>query len=396
MRIGDKVRFLNEIGGGIVAGFQGNNIILIEDEDGFQIPMNIREVVVVDNDSDKKQSQRISTQPTASHRPSTDADNDNRSIKSLIGGGYNQSAEEETVEEEYDPSDKEITFVKPIEERLGGNSLHIYLCFVPANIKELSQTKFDAYIVNDSNYYIYYTYSTRDEQVWNLRSNSEIAPNTKQFIEEVRPENINSIENISLQIIAFKKQKDYVLKPVIDAQLRIEPLKFHKLHSYDDNHFFESKAMIHPIVEDDQLVITPSLELNPEKIRQEMLNKKQADNLTTKLKNDYPAAHGTSRSSLSKSDRDPLVVDLHAHEILETTQGMTSIDILQYQLDVFRKTLKNNARNKGTRIVFIHGKGEGVLRRAILNELNYHYKSYQYQDASFQEYGYGATQVTIK
>ncbi len=46
--------------------------------------------------------------------------------------------------------------------------------------------------------------------------------------------------------------------------------------------------------------------------------------------------------------------------------------------------------------MFIHGKGEGVLRRAIINELTYKYKSYTYQDASFQEYGYGATMVTIR
>ena len=34
MKIGDQVRFLNEIGGGRVAGFQGKNIVLVEDEDG--------------------------------------------------------------------------------------------------------------------------------------------------------------------------------------------------------------------------------------------------------------------------------------------------------------------------------------------------------------------------
>ena len=51
---------------------------------------------------------------------------------------------------------------------------------------------------------------------------------------------------------------------------------------------------------------------------------------------------------------------------------------------------------KGKRIVFIHGKGEGVLRSAIVKELRYKYKNYPFQDASFREYGYGATQVTIK
>lgn len=44
---------------------------------------------------------------------------------------------------------------------------------------------------------------------------------------------------------------------------------------------------------------------------------------------------------------------------------------------------------KGQKIVFIHGKGEGVLRRALINDLTYRYKKCTYQDASFQEYGYG-------
>ena len=50
MKIGDKVRFLSEMGGGKVAGFQGKNIVLVEDEDGFQIPTPINEVVVVQQD----------------------------------------------------------------------------------------------------------------------------------------------------------------------------------------------------------------------------------------------------------------------------------------------------------------------------------------------------------
>ena len=53
-------------------------------------------------------------------------------------------------------------------------------------------------------------------------------------------------------------------------------------------------------------------------------------------------------------------------------------------------------RNYGTRIVFIHGKGNGVLREALMKELNHRYKGHDVQDASFREYGFGATQVTIR
>lgn len=127
-----------------------------------------------------------------------------------------------------------------------------------------------------------------------------------------------------------------------------------------------------------------------------MMQKKMNESLKVKLKGDQQAAAQQAKGMGKGADNNLVVVDLHADELLETTGGMSSVDILQYQLEVFRNTIKAYAKQKGTRIVFIHGKGEGVLRRAILNELNYRYKSYQYQDASFQEYGYGATQVTIK
>ena len=50
MKIGDKVRFLSEVGGGRVTGFQGKDIVLVEDEDGFDIPMPVRECVVIETD----------------------------------------------------------------------------------------------------------------------------------------------------------------------------------------------------------------------------------------------------------------------------------------------------------------------------------------------------------
>ena len=52
MKIGDKVSFLSEIGGGRVAGFQGRDIVLVEDEDGFQIPMPVSDVVVTSTGND--------------------------------------------------------------------------------------------------------------------------------------------------------------------------------------------------------------------------------------------------------------------------------------------------------------------------------------------------------
>ena len=54
---------MSEVGGGVVAGFQGKNIVLVEDEDGFQIPTSITDVVVIDNDdyNIKHDVQNVST-----------------------------------------------------------------------------------------------------------------------------------------------------------------------------------------------------------------------------------------------------------------------------------------------------------------------------------------------
>ena len=65
-------------------------------------------------------------------------------------------------------------------------------------------------------------------------------------------------------------------------------------------------------------------------------------------------------------------------------------------MQVFNKTMQEHIDEKGKRIVFIHGKGDGVLRKAIIDELKYRYKTCDYQDASFQQYGFGATMVTIR
>jgi hypothetical protein len=47
MKIGDKVRFLNEVGGGKITAFRPGGIVLVEDADGFEMPVHQNEVVVI-------------------------------------------------------------------------------------------------------------------------------------------------------------------------------------------------------------------------------------------------------------------------------------------------------------------------------------------------------------
>lgn len=97
-----------------------------------------------------------------------------------------------------------------------------------------------------------------------------------------------------------------------------------------------------------------------------------------------------------KKNPEIVEVDLHIHQLLDTTLGMSNADMLLYQLKVVRDTMQAHVAHRGQKIVFIHGKGEGVLRREIEKLLKKEYPKCDYQDASFREYGFGATMVTIR
>ncbi|MDD6025463.1 MAG: DUF2027 domain-containing protein, partial [bacterium] len=175
--------------------------------------------------------------------------------------------------------------------------------------------------------------------------------------------------------------KPFKLKNPALVEYRLDTTKFYKLHCFHDNMYFDSPVIALDIVKNDlpmrQMVIDSS------DLERAMREKRAAEKPNRK-----PVA--------KRSAEGPIVVDLHIDELLDTTAGMSSTDMLLYQLDKFRETIDAHKKHIGQKIVFIHGKGEGVLRKAILDELKRRYPRCEAQDASFREYGFGATQVTIK
>ncbi|CCZ70718.1 DUF2027 domain-containing protein [Bacteroides gallinaceum] len=349
MKIGDKVRFLSEVGGGIVKGFQGKDIALVEDEDGFEIPMLVKECVVIQTDD----------------------------YNIPLKTGKKQGAPE--VEEEPEEEEKPITYRAP--EIKGNDVLNVYLAYVPQDVKAISATAFDAYLVNDSNYFIDYLYLSAEGKSWTLRSRGTVAPNMKQHLEEFDKSALNGMEHVAVQLLAYKDDRTFLLKNAVSMELRVDTVKFYKLHTFQQTDFFAEPALMYDVVRDDESV--KQVFVSADDIREALLQKTVPDQPKV------PKKHQP------KVKNDIVEVDLHIHELLDDTNGMSNSEMLNYQLDVFHKTLNEYKNKKGQRIVFIHGKGDGVLRRAILDELKRKYKNYSSQDASFREYGFGATMVTI-
>ena len=77
----------------------------------------------------------------------------------------------------------------------------------------------------------------------------------------------------------------------------------------------------------------------------------------------------TSKRSTSLNPDGSLTIDLH----IEAIPGGRSIpkgQQLQFQMETFRKVIRENLHHRGKTITFIHGIGDGILKAAIRKELD--------------------------
>ena len=409
MNIGDKVRFLNAVGGGRITGFQGKDLVLVTDEDGFEVPTLRHEIVVVDTDAYNlerkpapgRKSKEINPYDTAEHkkRAQIAAGETHTSVKAALAAHDGEDEGDETyalADENADPADREITFRPRPLERKGADHLSLHLAFVPADTRQLSVTEFEAYFVNDSNLFVRYIALTQHGTDYRLWREGLVEPNRKVFLAKLTHNDLPDLERLTFQLISYKEDKPFALKLPLNVTLRVDGTKFYKLHTFGDSDFFDEPALVRCLVENDRPA--KSVAVSAEAIEEALVTPEIAAHP------DRPARKGDHADAAARAavpgaatlDRNAIVeVDLHAESVLDSVAGLTSSDILMCQLRVFHDTMRAHTKEHGRRIVFIHGKGEGVLRAALLKDLKRHYPRCTHQDASFREYGFGATMVTI-
>jgi len=86
-------------------------------------------------------------------------------------------------------------------------------------------------------------------------------------------------------------------------------------------------------------------------------------------------------------------VDLHAEKLLKSTKGLDNFDILNTQINTAKRKIEFAIQKRISKVVFIHGVGEGVLKSELISLLNRY--NVKYYDASYKQYGLGATEVYI-
>lgn len=354
IKTGDHVRFLNSVGGGTVTRVdEKKGFVYVEDEDGFEIPATIRECVVIESVNEKTNF------PLKDFSSSSKKEN-----KTITSSESTEIVENKPL---------------PIVETEEGERLKVLLAFFPADIKKLQTTAYECCLVNDSNYFLFYNLVIGEKNHRRSAANGLIEPNMQEFIQEINKDELNDWENLRVQIVAFKKEKTYSEQNVLDFVLRVNPVKFYKLHSFTETAYFDEPCLLFDLTEKQQDIELESID--PNRLREAVAQKEEKKRPRFQPKKEKPEI---------------LEVDLHINQLLDTTAGMSNAEILHYQMEVFHKTIEENKNRHGLKIVFIHGKGEGVLRSEIEKQLKTRYKNYPFQDASFREYGFGATMVTIR
>ncbi|WP_279122332.1 DUF2027 domain-containing protein [Muribaculum intestinale] len=393
-QIGDMVRYLNSVGGGRVVRIEGQMAYV--DEDGFETPVLLRECVVVVPAQQAAPAARAAKSGACQSASS----GDRWWEKELKGKKEKAPSKEKPV---YDPTVGKVApeagfagkgTISPKPEAAPdpddtpeGEMLNIVLAFEAEEPRHLNTTEYDAYIVNDSNYTLFLTYLTRSDsdKGWTLRFAEAIEPHMQVPVQHITRDDLVAMDRVSVQYVAYKSGREFRLKSPVAVEHSIDTTKFFKLHCFRDNVYFDTPVIAIDITRND--VPQRPVVIDSGRLEDAMRSKRRGD--------EQPQARRVSRND-RKNVNEPIVVDLHISELLDNTAGLDNADMLQVQLREFNRVMEENRAAKGRKIVFIHGKGEGVLRKAILKELSYKYKSCEVQDASFREYGFGATQVTIR
>ncbi len=108
-----------------------------------------------------------------------------------------------------------------------------------------------------------------------------------------------------------------------------------------------------------------------------------------------PKKRSFVKEKRSRKDEFVLEVDLHIEKLVPSKRGMSNYDILTFQMEHAKHKLDFAIKNRMPKVVFIHGVGEGVLK-AELDFMLGRYDTISFQDANYQKYGLGATEVYIK
>jgi hypothetical protein len=344
IKVGDNVKFLNDTGSGKVTRIIDQKTALVQIDGGFEVPCLLNNLVV-----DK--------------------------------GSY--SPDDEVEEEVYVPIKEEAptTFsetIIPDENQSPIEDEEVLLAFLPDD----SSSDFGTYLINSSSYLFKYTISRQQQGELVLFQEGTLEPGIKINLGAYKPGNINDEEFFRVQGLFYNAGFFNHISP-LDILVKVSASDMYSSNKRKENDYFLEKAILHTLYDwrFPKKEVKKEMEIDPEELQKAMLTK---GDIKPEKKVEVP------KPTIEE-------VDLHIELLLDKFNHLSSGEIVAIQIARFRTTLETAILHKTKKIVFIHGVGNGKLKHEIRKILDTEYRSKaRYQDASFKEYGYGATMVLVK
>jgi len=351
---GDRVKFLNDVGGGVVTRVDYKTIF-VKNEDGFEVPVNESQLLRAEvMQADVTPFTTVST----NHVVSAEIFNPAETLTETPPGYIDLSGDTDEVNID--------------------NSVNILLAWIPHR-KRNGKTDYDLYLVNDCGYHIMYVAAMINEGAYRGIQAGMLENDTTIHLTQFSGEILKTINTIRLEILFFKKGA-YLPQEPIRYELNIDEFYLTDAINYVANVYFDEKALIFNISEEYLMAEIESV-----------AHDAQIEFETQKKQIDHPSLKPPKKIPVNDMEE----IDLHIEQLIDNPKTLTPAEMLDMQMKHFTIALEDAIRNRTKRIVFIHGVGNGRLRLEIQRTLNQKYPKLRYQDASFKEYGYGATMVII-
>ena len=339
MNIGDQVRLLRAKEQGVVSRFLTGNMVEIEIEDGFRIPVMRSELVLVS----PLEAERLL-------KPSTFA------------------------------AQKAVVPSAPVILSNQG----IYLAFLPVNDREYS-----LHLINNTDWEFPYTLGEESAspaggvQFRGLHGGVLKAKSQQKMNEQYTHASINDWPTFVVQGLWFRAGKSSLRQPFMKRFKARAATLFNEKRSVPVLNLpgFFTQLDAETAAPDPKPAPEPTPA--PVKIDAAALKAGMFESKTN------PVSVSVERPSS--------IVDLHIEALFPNGTGNRTVsDLLTVQLHTFEKQLENAIASGMSDITFIHGVGSGALRSELHRRLGQHPNVKFFEDAQKQKFGYGATKVTIK
>lgn len=350
-KIGDKVKFLNDVGGGVIIKILSPTMVEVAVEDGFNIPVLVSELLFAQSENLKE---AVFNQ---------DFDIAPESIPNM---------EEEN---EYDRMSKLQKFAS-----LQNNPSGLYLAYVPHDQVWLLKDDIDIFLVNYTSFELLYSFNiVKNDKKYHNIDYGNILPQHKVLLQTVSREELEEYSNGIVQALAFKEENDNIYLP-IHQSFSVKLVRFMKKESFLPSKFLAEKAILIYLGQPRLLEMTEKTKI----LKNDNIDFVPAQSIAEKpIIAQYAIEHGVAE------------IDLHIETLVEDHSNMDSAQIIDIQRKKIISTMESAINNHYKKVIFIHGVGNGVLKNELIKILK-QYSNVHYFDASMQKYGCGATEVLIK